>query len=81
MIRTITNKSGEFIVVNASLEVRDKGQIIRVPLFVQIDVTPLDQNAYNKVFKGANSSFNRTVTFNLSKPVKDERTWWKRLFN
>jgi hypothetical protein len=81
MIRTVANKSGEFIIINTSLEVKDKDGIIRVPLFVQIDVTTLDQNAYTKVFKGANSSFNRIVTFNLSKPVKDERPWWKKLFN
>lgn len=81
MIRTVTNKSGEFIVINTSLEVKNKDGIIRVPLFVQIDVTTLDQNTYSKVFKGANSSFNRTVAFNLSKPVKDERPWWKKLFN
>jgi len=81
MIRTVTNKSGEYIVVNAFLEVKDKEQIVRVPLFVQIDVTTLDQDTYTKVFKGANSSFNRIVTFNLSKPIKDERSWWKKLFN
>lgn len=81
MIRTLTNKSGEFIIINASLEVKDKGQIIRVPLFVQVDVTPLDQDNSNKVFRAANSLFNRTVTLNLIKPIKDEKPWWKKLFN
>ena len=81
MIRTVTNKSGEFIIVNASLEVRDRGQIVRVPLFVQVDVTPLDENTSNKVFRATNSLFNRTVTLNLIKPVRDEKPWWKKLFN
>lgn len=81
MIRTLTNKSGEFIIINASLEVKDKGQIIRVPLFVQVDVTPLDQDNSNKVFRAANSLFNRNVTLNLIKPVKDGKPWWKKLFN
>lgn len=80
MIRTVTNKSGEFIVINASLEVKEKDITSRVPMYVQIDVTTLDQEAYNKIFKGANSLFNRTVTLNLSKSIKDERSWWKKIF-
>ena len=81
MIRTVTNKSGEFIVINTSLEVKDKDGIIRVPLIVQIDVTALDKSTYSRAFKGANSSFNRIVTLNLFKPVRDEKPWWKKLFN
>lgn len=81
MIRTVTNKSGEFIVINTSLEVTEKGITSRVPIFVQIDVTPLDQEAFNKVFKGANSLFNRTIVLNLSKPIKNEKSWWKKLLN
>jgi hypothetical protein len=80
MIRTVTSKSGEFIIINASLEVRDRGYIIRVPLSVQVDVTPLDQDNSTKVFRAANSLFNRTVTLNLIKPVRDEKPWWKKLF-
>ena len=81
MIRTVTNKSGEFIVINTFLEVKDQGGIVRLPMYVQIDVTTLDQNAYSKAFKGANSTLNRIVTVNLSKPVKNEKSWWKRVFN
>lgn len=81
MIRTVTNKSGEFIVINTSLEVKDQGGIVRIPMYVQIDVTTLDQDTYSKVFKGANSTFNRVVTVNLSKPVKNEKSWWKKIFN
>lgn len=81
MIRTVTNKSGEFIVINTSLEVKENGVASRVSMYVQIDVTTLDQEAYNKVFKGVNGLFNRTITLNLSKPIKDERSWWKKLFN
>ena len=80
MIRTVTSKSGEFIIINASLKVRDRGYIIRVPLSVQVDVTPLDQDNSTKVFRAANSLFNRTVTLNLIKPVRDEKPWWKKLF-
>ena len=81
MIRTVTNKSGEFIVINTFLEVKDQGGIVRLPMYVQIDVTTLDQDTYSKVFKGANSTFNRVVTVNLSKPVKNEKSWWKKIFN
>ena len=81
MIRTVTNKSGEFIVVNAYLEVKEDKTTTKVPVYIQVDVTTLNQNEFHKVFKGVNSKFNPSITLNLSKPVKNEKSWWKKLFN
>lgn len=81
MVRTIKNKNGEFIAFNTSLEVKDKGRTIKVPLYVQIDITALDQEENYKVFKNASGLFNRTVTLNLDKSTKNEKSWWKKLFN
>jgi hypothetical protein len=81
MVRTIKNKNGEFIVFNTFLEVKDKGKIIKVPLYVQMDITTLDQEENYKVFKNASGLFNRTVTLNLDKSTKNEKPWWKKLFN
>jgi|TARA_R110000868_G_scaffold45075_3_gene149978 hypothetical protein len=81
MVRMIKNKNGEFIVFNTSLEVKDKGRTIKVPLYVQVDITVLDQEENHKVFKSVSGLFNRPVTINLDKPTKNEKPWWKKLFN
>ncbi len=81
MIRTVKHKNGEYFIVNTTFEVKDKGRIIRVPMSIQIESTVLDTESHQVVYKAAHGLFNRTVTLNLKKPVRDEKPWWKKLFN
>jgi hypothetical protein len=81
MIRTVKHKNGEYFIVNTTFEVKDKGRIIRVPMSVQIESTILDTESNQVVYKAAHGLFNRTVTLNLEKPVRNEKPWWKKLFN
>ena len=80
MVRTVKHKSGEFIVVNTSLEVFEKGVSVKVPIVVQIDVSKLNLEDYTRIFRAGNSLFNRTLTLNNEKPKKNEKPWWKKLF-
>ena len=80
MIRTVKHKSGEFIIVNTSFEVKENGKVIKVPMSVQIDTTRLSEGEQSIVYKSINGLFNRTVILNLNKP-KNEKSWWKKLFN
>lgn len=80
MIRTVKHKSGEFIIVNTSFEVKEDGKVIKVPMSVQIDTTRLSEEEQSIVYKSINGLFNRTVILNLNKP-KNEKSWWKKLFN
>ena len=81
MIRNVKHKQGEYITVTAFFEVKENDKVIKVPLYVQLDVTKLDSFEYQNVLKGASSVFNRGVSFNLIKPTKNEKPWWKQLFN
>ena len=80
MIRTVKHKKGEYFIVNTFFEVKEKGRVIKVPMFIQIDSTVLDEEGHSTVYKAAHGLFNRTVSLNLDKPIKDERPWWKKLF-
>lgn len=81
MIRNVKHKQGEYITVTAFFEVKEGEKVIKVPLYVQLDVTRLDSFEYQNVLKGASSVFNRGVSFNLIKSTKNEKRWWKQLFN
>ena len=81
MIRTVTNRSGDFISISTTLEVKDKDGNISVPVYVQIGVTRLNESNYSKVYRASYGLFNRTLKLDLTKPVKNERPWWKKLFN
>ena len=81
MIRNVKHKQGEYITVTASFEVKENEKVVKVPLYVQLDVTRLDSFEYQNVLKGASNVFNRGVSFNLTKPAKNEKPWWKQLFN
>ena len=80
MIRTVKHKSGEFIIVNTSFEVKENGRVINVPMSVQVDTSRLSVEEQSTVYKSINGLFNRTVVLNLNKP-KNEKSWWKKLFN
>jgi hypothetical protein len=81
MIRTVKHKTGEYFIVNTFFEVRENGKVIRVPMFIQIDSTVLDEESHKTVYKATHGLFNRTVVLNLDKSVKDEKPWWKKLLN
>ena len=81
MIRTVKHKTGEYFIVNTFFEVRENGKVIKVPMFIQIDSTVLDEESHKTVYKAAHGLFNRTVTLNLDKSIKDEKPWWKKLLN
>ena len=80
MIRTVKHKTGEYFIVNTFFEVKENGKVIKVPMFIQIDSTMLDEGSHQIVYKAAHGLFNRTVALNLDKPTKDEKPWWKQLF-
>lgn len=80
MIRSIKQKNREYIVVTTEFELKDSKGIIRVPMYVQIDVSNISPEEYTRVTKGAKGLFDRIITLNLLKPLKDERPWWKKLF-
>ena len=81
MIRTVKHKNGEYFIVNTYFEVKEKGRVIKVPMSVQIESTKLDEESHQTVYKSAHGLFNRTVTLNLDKPAKNEKSWWQKLFN
>lgn len=81
MIRTVKHKNGEYFIVNTYFEVKDKDRTVRVPMSIQIDSTVLDEESHQLVYKAAHGLFNRTVTLNLNKPTRNEKPWWKTLFN
>lgn len=81
MIRTVKHKNGEYFIVNSFLEVKEKGKIIKVPLSVQVDSTRLSIEESEVVYRATHSFFNRTLFLSLDKPVKNEKSWWKKLFN
>jgi hypothetical protein len=81
MIRTIKHKNGEYFIVNTYFEIKEKGRVVKVPMSIQIDSTVLDTEDHQTVYKAAHGLFNRTVTLNLDKPARDEKPWWKKLFN
>ena len=81
MIRTVKHKNGEYFIVNTYFEVKEKGRVIKVPMFIQIDSTKLDEESHRTIYKAAHGLFNRTVILNLDKPTRDEKPWWKQLFN
>ena len=80
MIRTVKHKTGEYFIVNTFFEVKENGKVIKVPMFIQIDSTMLDEESHQLVYKAEHGLFNRTVALNLDKPAKDEKPWWKQLF-
>lgn len=81
MIRTVKHKKGEYFIVNTYFEIKEKGKVIKVPMYIQIDSTKLDEESHRAVYRTAHGLFNRTVVLNLDKPAKDEKPWWKQLFN
>ena len=81
MIRTVTNKNGDFISIHTSLEVKGKDSNVKVPVYVQIKVTNLNESDYGKVYRASYGLFNRNVTLDLTKSTKNEKPWWKKLFN
>ena len=81
MIRTVKHKNGEYFIVNTYFEVKEKGRVIKVPMSIQVDSTKLDEEDHRIVYKATHGLFNRTVTLNLDKPAKNEKSWWQKLFN
>lgn len=81
MVRVIKNKNGDFISISTSLEIKDKGKNINVPVYVQVGVTRLREEDYSKVYKASYGLFNHTIKLDLTKPAKNEKPWWKKLFN
>ena len=81
MIRTVKHKNGEYFIVTTSFEIKERGRVIKVPMSVQIESTKLDEESHQTVYKSAHGLFNRTVTLNLDKPAKNEKSWWQKLFN
>lgn len=80
MIRTITNKNGDFISIHTSLEIKDKGNCVKVPIYVEVKVTDLNESDYGKVYRASYGLFNRNVKLDLTKSTKNEKPWWKKLF-
>lgn len=80
MIRTVKHRNGEFIVINTTFEVKERGEVVKVPIAIQVDTTKLSEPETHLVYKATNGLFNRTVTLNLNKP-KAEKPWYKRIFN
>jgi hypothetical protein len=81
MIRTVKHKTGEYFIVNTYFEIKERGRVIKVPMSIQIDSTKLDEESHQAVYKAAHGLFNRTVTLNLDKPMRNEKPWWRQLFN
>lgn len=81
MIRAIKQKNREYVVVTTEFELKDKKGTIRVPMYVQVDVSNLPPEEYTRVTKGVKGLFDRVITLNLIKPKSDSKPWWKKLFN
>lgn len=81
MIRAIKQKNREYVVVTTEFELKDSKGTIKVPMYVQVDVSNLPPEEYTRVTKSVKSLFDRVITLNLNKPKSDSRPWWKKLFN
>jgi hypothetical protein len=81
MIRTIKQKSREYAIITTDFELRDSRGLVRVPMYVQVDISNLTPEEYTRVVKGFKGLFDHTVTLNLIKTKTNEKSWWKKLFN
>lgn len=81
MIRSIKQKNREYVIVTTEFELKDSKGIVKVPMYVQVDVSNLPPEEYTRIIKGAKGLFDRTITLNLLKPKSSEKPWWKKIFN
>jgi len=73
MIRYIKNNNKDYIVIDSSFEIEG----IKAPLHIQINVTDLNQESKNTIYRTAYIAFNRHINFNKPKPQSSKKPWWK----
>ena len=80
MIRTVKHKNKDYIIIDATFQVREEGKTISAPFYLRVDGTDLNKEDYYKIFKRVSVLFDRTITVDITKPVVDSKPWWKRIF-
>ena len=81
MIRTARHKHKDYIIIETTFQIKEGDKVVNVPLHIHLDGTDLSHEDYHKVMKGANRVFNHTIAFSFDKPIKESKTWWKKIFN
>ena len=80
MIRTVKHRDRDYIIIDTTFQVKEGGKVVSVPLHLRVDGTNLSKEDYYKIFKRGSLLFDRTITVDITKPVVESKTWWKRIF-
>lgn len=89
MIRTIKHKGKDYITVDTVFTVKNGSDEVSVPFHLQVNISKLEDKEYIIVVKKIKALFDHPISVNLYKPVdklevqtiKNEKSWWKKLFN
>lgn len=73
MIRYTKYGNRDYIVIDSSFEI----QGVKAPLHIQINVTDLNQENRNLIYRTAYVAFNRHINFNKPKQESFKKPWWK----
>lgn len=79
MIHQIKRNHKDYLVVHTDLIVDDNGEIITVPVSVQINITRVNSKKHYAVYKQANYLFNHPIQLKKSSavPVIQPKPWYK----
>jgi len=72
MIRFTKHINTNYIVIDSTLEVDN----ITVPIQVQVNINNLSEIERSKIYRIANTAFNRNINFNKPKP-QPKKPWYK----
>ena len=79
MIHQIKRNDKDYLVAHTDLIVDDNGEIITVPVSVQVNITKVDSKKHYVVYKQINYLFNHPIQLKKSPtvPATQAKPWYK----
>lgn len=81
MLREITYKNKDYIVVVTSLKIEEKEDIITVPVYMKVDVTTLSDQDRETVYRKVYLMFNRPINIKSKQKTENKKPWWSSIFS
>ena len=75
MIRQTKYLGKDYFVVDTNLQIKENGEIIDVPLHIQINISRINPKKHFIIYTKLSKLFGSTITVEKKPPVK--KSWWK----
>jgi len=76
VIRNTKHLNKEYLIVDTELQIMENGEILHVPVHIQVNISKIPPTQHYTVYKTINSLYNHITLVGKPK-VTPSKPWWK----